>query len=108
MMELTDIDINEDNLDFSQVKSVSDLFKGEEHYSDFQRNVDCQQDHPVPQVCQIAARFQDEGDERQVEFSNSNFLSSLVNLSLSFLFRLTRFKNYADYPTIFGLRCWKS
>ena len=62
MMELTDIDINEDNLDFSQVKNVSD----------HQRNVDCQQDYPIPQVCQIAARFQDEGDERQVEFSNSN------------------------------------
>ena len=62
MMELTDIDINEDNLDFSQVKNVSD----------HQRNFDCQQDYPVPQVCQIAARFQDEGDERQVEFSNSN------------------------------------
>ena len=81
MMELTDIDINEDNLDFSQVKNVSD----------HQRNVDCQQDYPVPQVCQIAARFQDEGDERQVEFSNSNFLSLQLNLSLSLLFSLTRF-----------------
>ena len=30
MMELTDIDINEDNLDFSQVRNISDLFKGEE------------------------------------------------------------------------------
>ena len=47
--------------------------------------------HPVPQVCQIAARFQDEGDERQVKFSNSNFLSLQVNLSLSILFSLTRF-----------------
>ena len=91
MMELTDIDINEDNLDFSQVKNISDLFKGEEHYSDHQRNVDCQQDYPVQQVCQIAARFQDEGDERQVEFSNSNFLSLQLNLSLSILFSLTRF-----------------
>ena len=56
-MELVDIDINEDNLDFSQVITMIMIV------TIFINIVNM---ITITQVCQIAARFQDEGDERQV------------------------------------------
>ena len=60
MLELVDVDIMEDNLDFTQVLLLAVavvvvvVVVGEVVVAMF------------PQVCQVASRFQDEGDERQV------------------------------------------
>ena len=70
-MELVDIDINEDNLDFSQViimpiRNRITIIIIVNIFMMIINMVDMIMIIIITQVCQIAARFQDEGDERQV------------------------------------------
>ena len=66
MMELVDIDINEDNLDFSQVIIIPVLIRIITMIMIVTIFINIVNMITIAQVCQIAARFQDEGDERQV------------------------------------------